>query len=202
MDAQPTITQAIAQTIDVLCASGRPDLAEVVANTWGDSKTDRVTGLHNRTSFEELLEYERDRAHRYGRKLSLLVLDIDDFKKVNDTLGHLAGDDVLRCIATNLESACRVTDRASRIGGDEFAIILPETDFAAALDIGSRVEKQLAGLHVVTCGGPTKTSVTVGVATLCEADTCSSLFDRADQALLSKKGRRRTRRHASGARRQ
>jgi len=188
--------RVIAETIDVLCAAGRPDLAEVVAGTWKTAELDAVTGLQNRASFEVFLDYERDRALRYGRDLSVIILDVDDFKGVNDALGHLAGDDVLRCVATNILRTCRATDRAARIGGDEFAVILPETSPDQARLLGQRLADHLDGLPVVTRGGTTTTSVTVGVASMVGEESVESLFDRADQALLGlKRERHQRRRH-------
>lgn len=184
--------RAIAETIDVLCAAGRPDLASVVADTWRTAEVDHLTGVQNRASFEQMLEYERERARRYDRDLSVLVVDVDDFKRVNDTMGHLAGDDVLRAVATHLARSFRSTDRVARIGGDEFAVILPETSPAQASRLAERVAEGLRVLSVVTRGGPVSVSVTVGVAALEGEESVTSLFDRADQALLDLKRVRRT----------
>src|SRR5205823_14021587 len=88
--------------------------------------TDALTGLRNRRFFYETLQRECKRARRYGRSLALLVLDLDDFKAINERVGHLAGDDVLAETAARVRGALRASDVACRVGGDEFAVILPE----------------------------------------------------------------------------
>src|SRR5206468_1848240 len=88
---------------------------------------DALTGLHNRRYFHETLEREVSRAQRYGRKLALIVFDLDDFKAINDRIGHLSGDAVLAEAAERVRSAVRSADIACRVGGDEFAIVLPES---------------------------------------------------------------------------
>jgi len=187
---EETPTQAIAAAIDALRSSGKDDLADAVAALWTDAQLDHVTGLHNRASFEKHLEYERSRALRYDRSLSLLVLDVDDFKGMNDRLGHLAGDDVLRCVASTLQRSSRATDRVARIGGDEFALLLPETSEQEALWTAERMRGYLSTLDVVARGATARASVSVGVATLRGAETASALFHRADLALLAaKRGR-------------
>lgn len=190
----------IERTLDVLNAVGHPELAEVVSDLWSAAQLDHVTGLYNRATFEQLLDYERQRAIRYGRDLSLLILDIDDFKEVNDRLGHLAGDDVLRCVASNLRRSARSTDVAARVGGDEFALILPETPAEATEEAAERIRETLDGLDVVARGGTTRTSVTVGMATLAGSEPWSRLFDRADQELMERKRSRRAVGHSSRAR--
>ena len=102
--------------------------------------TDPLTGLYNRRLFGESLEKELNRARRYGQPLGLVILDLHDFKEVNDKHGHPRGDDVLRATAATLKKALRTSDFAFRIGGDEFALLLPQTDSAQALALSRRVE--------------------------------------------------------------
>ncbi len=102
--------------------------------------TDPLTGLYNRRLFGETFEKELNRARRYGLPLGLVVLDLHRFKEVNDKHGHPRGDEVLRAAATTLKSALRTSDSAFRIGGDEFALLLPQTDAAQALALSRRIE--------------------------------------------------------------
>jgi diguanylate cyclase (GGDEF)-like protein len=101
--------------------------------------TDPLTGLYNRRLFSESFEKELNRARRYGLPLSIVILDLHRFKEVNDKYGHPRGDDVLRAAASTLQKALRTSDSAFRIGGDEFALLLPQTDAAQALALSRRV---------------------------------------------------------------
>jgi len=102
--------------------------------------TDPLTGLYNRRLFAESFEKELNRARRYGLPLGIVILDLHRFKEVNDKYGHPRGDDVLRATATTLQKALRTSDSAFRIGGDEFALLLPQTDAAQALALSRRIE--------------------------------------------------------------
>jgi diguanylate cyclase (GGDEF)-like protein len=102
--------------------------------------TDPLTGLYNRRMFAESFEKELNRARRYGLPLGIVILDLHRFKEVNDKYGHPRGDEVLRAAATTLQKALRTSDSAFRIGGDEFAVLLPQTDAAQALALSRRIE--------------------------------------------------------------
>src|SRR5271163_3435529 len=102
--------------------------------------TDPLTGLYNRRLFGESFEKELNRARRYGQPLGLVILDLHRFKEVNDTHGHPRGDEVLRAAAATLKNALRTSDSAFRIGGDEFALLLPQTDAPQAMALSRRVE--------------------------------------------------------------
>jgi diguanylate cyclase (GGDEF)-like protein len=146
---------------------------------------DALTGLHNRRFFHETLEREAARAHRYDRDLALVVLDVDDFKAINDRIGHLAGDGVLASVAGRLREAVRSADVACRVGGDEFAIILPESSLAEADQLYRRVQEAMAAAPV----GPAGTlSLSAGIAQLQKADGAAAFFQRADDALYRAKG--------------
>src|SRR5437868_7023408 len=106
--------------------------------------TDPLTGLYNRRLFSEAFEKELNRARRYGLPLGLVILDLHRFKEVNDKHGHPRGDEVLRAAATTLKRALRTSDSAFRIGGDEFALLLPQTDAEQALALSRRVETVFA----------------------------------------------------------
>jgi len=106
--------------------------------------TDPLTGLYNRRLFEESFEKELNRARRYGLPLGIVILDLHRFKEVNDRYGHPRGDEVLRAAATTLQRALRTSDSAFRIGGDEFAVLLPQTDAAQAIALSRRIEAVFA----------------------------------------------------------
>jgi diguanylate cyclase (GGDEF)-like protein len=106
--------------------------------------TDPLTGLYNRRLFAETFDKELNRARRYGLPLGIVILDLHRFKEVNDRYGHPRGDDVLRAAATTLRKALRTSDSAFRIGGDEFALLLPQTDAAQALALSRRIETVFA----------------------------------------------------------
>src|SRR5256886_5407617 len=105
---------------------------------------DALTGLHNRRFFHETLARECARAHRYERKLSLIVFDLDDFKEVNDRIGHLAGDTVLAEAAERVRDVVRTADIACRVGGDEFAVILPESSLEDADQLYRRIQNAVS----------------------------------------------------------
>jgi diguanylate cyclase (GGDEF)-like protein len=106
--------------------------------------TDPLTGLYNRRLFAESFEKELNRARRYGLPLGIVILDLHRFKEVNDTYGHPRGDEVLRAAASTLQKALRTSDSAFRIGGDEFALLLPQTDAAQAIALSRRIETVFA----------------------------------------------------------
>jgi diguanylate cyclase (GGDEF)-like protein len=145
---------------------------------------DALTGLHNRRYFHETLARECSRAHRYDRKLALVVMDIDDFKSINDRIGHLAGDAVLAAVAERVQSAVRSADVACRVGGDEFAVILPESVLADAEQLYRRVEFAVGARPL----GPfERIHLSAGLAELQSEDDAKSLFERADEALYRSK---------------
>ncbi len=123
-----------------------------------DAVTDPLTGLHNRRLFAESFEKELNRARRYGQPLGLVTLDLHRFKEVNDKHGHPRGDDVLRAAAATFKKSLRTSDSAFRIGGDEFALLLPQTDSPQALALSRRVQTVFAEMLQ-----PLQLSVTVGM---------------------------------------
>jgi len=145
---------------------------------------DALTGLHNRRYFHETLARECARAHRYGRKLALVVFDLDDFKDVNDRIGHLAGDAALAEAAERLRTAVRAADVPCRVGGDEFAVILPESGLADAQQLFARIQRAMSSRPLGNAG---TIHVSAGVADLKAEDDSISLFERADDALYKAK---------------
>jgi len=108
------------------------------------SNTDGLTGLYNHRYFIEALDYEVERAIRYNHKLSLAILDFDDFKSINDNYGHSKGDYVLAAIANKIKESCRETDIVCRYGGDEIVVIFPETTYEKALEVSERISKKVS----------------------------------------------------------
>jgi diguanylate cyclase (GGDEF)-like protein len=145
---------------------------------------DALTGLHNRRFFHETLARECARAHRYERKLSLIVFDLDDFKEINDRIGHLAGDAVLSEAAERVRDVVRTADIACRVGGDEFAVILPESSIQDADQLYRRLQNAVSSRPIGQAG---KLFLSAGVAELRAEDDPVSFFQRADDALYRAK---------------
>jgi diguanylate cyclase (GGDEF)-like protein len=145
---------------------------------------DALTGLHNRRYFHETLAREVARAQRYGRRLALVVFDLDDFKAINDRIGHLAGDAVLAEIAERVRGVVRTADIACRVGGDEFAVILPESSMEDADQLYHRVRGAVSSRAVAQAG---RLNLSAGIAELTEDDDPTTFFERADEALYRAK---------------
>jgi len=150
---------------------------------------DALTGLHNRRYFHETLAREVARAHRYSRGLALVIVDIDDFKGVNDRIGHLAGDGALAETAERVREAVRESDIPCRIGGDELGLILPESRLADAQRLAARIEQAVVARPIARAG---HLRVSVGFAELQPNDDSTSLFERADQSLYAAKQMRKS----------
>ncbi len=150
---------------------------------------DGLTGLINYQAFHELLEKELSRAKRYDKPLSLAIGDIDHFKRVNDTYGHLAGDHVLRVVAEHLEKGVRESDIIARYGGEEFAILITESPLEAALAAVERLREALSELQVDYEGQKLSVTMSFGVASLSPGQdiTKNNLIKKADTALYKAK---------------
>ena len=152
--------------------------------------TDELTGLSNNRRFRELISKEAARAGRFGHELSLIMLDIDDFKNINDTYGHLQGDEVLRMIGRVLDAESRGVDEPARYGGEEFAVALPETGLTGAIELAERIRARIESESVPRTDGEAELHVTasVGAATLPgSAEDEQSLIAAADAALYDAK---------------
>ena len=182
---------------DALGESGAPDLEEVAlragpaidnARRFREARQladlDALNGLHNRRYFHETLAREVARAHRYSRSLALVVFDLDDFKAINDRIGHLAGDGVLAEAADRVREVVRAADVACRVGGDEFAVILPESSLKDADQLYARLEEALSVRPIGQAG---RLRVSAGVTELRPDDDATSFFERADEALYRAK---------------
>lgn len=156
------------------------------------ASTDPLTGALNRRSFFARGEVEFERARRYQRPLTMLVIDLDHFKAVNDTFGHDGGDAVLVALTESLSADLRASDLFGRIGGEEFVILLHETDVATAEALANRLRLDVSGLAIPTHRGIATITISIGAA---GSDTASttirSLFERADEALYTAKDRGR-----------
>jgi diguanylate cyclase (GGDEF)-like protein len=194
---------AIAITLTFYLARTMHELHERVS---GQAITDELTGLSNQRRFRDLLAKETERAKRFKHDLSLLMLDLDDFKKVNDTHGHLQGDDVLKAVAVAVREESRGVDEPARYGGEELAVALPETSADGAHELAERIRTRIEDVRVPLRDGRGTTGVTVsiGVAQLGgSVDSPDQLIEAADKALYAAKrgGKNRSRKARGGTRR-
>jgi diguanylate cyclase (GGDEF)-like protein/PAS domain S-box-containing protein len=156
--------------------------------------TDYLTGLHNRRFFMQRLQEECERVRRHGSNLSVLLFDLDHFKLVNDTCGHDVGDRVLKLVAQVSTNIKRITDVAARIGGEEFALLLPETDQRGAVKMAQRLRESVADLQIAELsesasrGNPPTVTTSVGVATVGPRSLdLDNVLKHADEALYKAK---------------
>lgn len=150
--------------------------------------TDSLTGLFNRRRFMELAEREFARGKRYQGARTILMMDIDHFKRVNDTHGHDVGDEVLRELARISRTALRELDILGRLGGEEFGVLLPETDAGPAMEVAERLRRAIEQSPIATGAGEMRITVSIGAATSKdEAETVETLLKRADVALYEAK---------------
>jgi diguanylate cyclase (GGDEF)-like protein len=155
-----------------------------------EARIDSLTGLANRRALEEILAAEISRAQRFTHQLALVLLDLDRFKEINDSFGHAAGDVMLRAVSRLLTSLARQGDTVARWGGEEFIVVLPETDLPGAQRFAERLRRTIEAHSV----GDMQTSASCGVATMLPEDSVEELLGAADQALYQAKsnGRNRT----------
>jgi diguanylate cyclase (GGDEF)-like protein len=151
---------------------------------------DAQTGVSTRASVLELADRERERACRYGRNLAVVFVDVDGLKTVNDTYGHSAGDQLILTVARALSAELRGTDSIGRLGGDEFLLVLPETDFVGARRVVNRLRVRLATLRLHVGSAAVRPSASFGFAALGEG-LSGDIIDVADQRMLEDKRRRR-----------
>lgn len=153
------------------------------------AKTDSLTGLSNRRHFLELAEKELARARRYDKLLSVLMLDLDQFKGINDTHGHQTGDSVLRMVGEVCRRTLREVDIVGRLGGEEFAILLPEIDVMQAMEVAERLRQDIANAVIpLEQGGELNATASIGITTLTADDAnIDKLLDLADKAMYEAK---------------
>lgn len=162
------------------------------------SARDTLTGLYNRWYVMEKIDSEMNRALRHGAPMSVLMLDLDHFKNVNDSFGHSVGDQVLKNVGQVLRESCRVYDVPGRYGGEEFCIVLPETRVGNTSAVAERIRSRLASTKIPIGSTSVTVTASIGVAGLDSSSdesvvSAAALLDRADQALYSAKHHGRNR---------
>src|SRR5581483_429570 len=162
------------------------------------SARDSLTGLYNRWFVMEKIESELNRALRHGAPMSVLMLDLDHFKRVNDSFGHSAGDEVLKSVGQVLRESCRVYDVPGRYGGEEFCIVLPETRLNNTTGVAERIRSRLAQTQLAVAGQSISVTASIGVAGMDSVTregviTAAALLERADRALYAAKHHGRNR---------
>jgi diguanylate cyclase (GGDEF)-like protein len=166
------------------------ELREANATLREMATRDGLTGLYNHRTFQDLLRREVAEAQRYRRPLSLVLFDIDHFKKVNDTYGHPAGDAVLREVSRVAAETARASDTVARYGGEEFAVVLPETDARGAVILAERIRRGIEALEIVCGAQRLRVTVSLGVcpwAPESPSDVVPNLVEVADKALYAAK---------------
>jgi diguanylate cyclase (GGDEF)-like protein len=152
------------------------------------ASTDSLTGAYNRKSFEELLRLQTELARRYKNPLSLIMFDLDHFKRVNDTHGHLSGDYILKTLIGIVKDSIRRTDLLGRWGGEEFMLLTPGAGLEQAAELAEKIRKRVGEFHFATVGSVT---ISCGVAALADGDTRTDLIKKADDALYQAKDKGR-----------
>ena len=156
-----------------------------------EARTDHLTGLANRREFERVMEREVALAERHGRRLSLMMIDLDNLKRINDRQGHRAGDGALRLVAQQLQRVVRASDVCARVGGDEFAVAMPETEVDRARDVATRLRRAVQ--HVgLSARSPEAVEVSIGIASWHKGQDWQGVYQAADGDLYEDKRRRKT----------
>jgi diguanylate cyclase (GGDEF)-like protein len=180
----------INDSLEILCDSLQRGLE--YEDLFERASHDMLTGLSNRRVFDERIPGMMESSRRYNRPLTMLSMDLDHFKNINDTLGHLAGDEVLKSVAKVLTQAVRSTDLLVRMGGDEFLLVLDNADSAAAQVLAERLCKAIDSLNV-WADKNVKLGVSIGLAQFQETETLSQWLERADDILYHAKANGRSR---------
>ena len=176
------------------------ELKRLERELYRQAAVDMLTGLANRRSFLSQLGRAFAQARRQGQPLSLLYLDVDHFKLINDRYGHAAGDEVLKAFAEVVAQQVRSADLVGRIGGEEFAVLLPDADGAQAAEVAARVRRAVAEREIDTGAATLKVTVSIGLATLQAGhEHPDRLLEDADGALYVAKQRGRNRVEQAGA---
>ena len=156
-----------------------------------EARTDHLTGLANRREFERVMEREVALAERHKRRLALMMIDLDNLKRINDRLGHVAGDGALRLVAQQLQRVVRASDVCARVGGDEFAVAMPETDIDRAREVATRLRRAVDHA-ALSMRAPENVEVSVGIAAWGAGQDWEAVYQAADADLYDDKRRRKT----------
>lgn len=182
------------ENLEHIVAERTRELSELNARLERLAVTDGLTGVYNHRRFQEAINAELLRSERHKRPLAVLMIDVDFFKKVNDAMGHPAGDELLRRLAEVLSRDLRQTDLIARYGGEEFAVILPETTKSEALQVGERMRAAVEERINHDTPWPTKVTVSIGVATYPEdGKSTEQIIHAADQSMYVAKRQGRNR---------
>lgn len=175
-----TLQERLAERVSEL-QSARDELARLAS-------TDVLTGLFNRRQWFELAGIELNRSRRYAQPFSLLTADLDHFKRINDTHGHGLGDEVLKRFAGVLQTECRASDIVGRLGGEEFAVLLPQTPLSAAQDVARRIVEACRTISVPAPAGHVTVTCSVGATEASASDpSLETMLERSDRALYQAK---------------
>jgi diguanylate cyclase (GGDEF)-like protein len=183
----PLLPSACALVLAGLALRQRSRIASLRARIDDANRTDPLTGLINRRAFEEQLGLELERATRAGRPMSVVVGDIDGFRSVNEHHGHAAGDAALQSVAQNALKWKRRIDVAARIGGEEFALLLPMTTLEAATTVAEKLRCVIEAAAFRHHGEPVQVTVSAGLTDFRPGDTMTTVYERADGALYQAK---------------
>jgi diguanylate cyclase (GGDEF)-like protein len=154
------------------------------------SYEDALTGIANRRRFEQQLSVALADGKRPHHPLCLALLDLDNFKQINDVHSHAAGDEVLKAVAQAMKSVVRASDLPARFGGDEFVVLFPHTQAETAHQICDRIQAQVAQLHWPGRSSPLRVTLSIGIAQAAEGDTPADLLHRSDDAMFRQKAAR------------
>lgn len=156
-----------------------------------EARTDHMTGLANRREFERVVEREVALAERHGRSLALMMIDLDNLKRINDRHGHRAGDEAIRLLAQQLQRVVRASDVCARVGGDEFAVAMPETDVERARDVAIRLRRAVQNVGL-SAKSPETVGVSIGITAWHPGQDWPAVYQAADANLYENKRRRKT----------
>jgi diguanylate cyclase (GGDEF)-like protein len=161
-----------------------------------EARTDHLTGLANRREFERVMEREVALGERHDRRLSMMMIDLDNLKRINDRQGHRAGDGALRLVAQQLQRVVRASDVCARVGGDEFAVAMPETAIERAREVANRLRAAISH-GSLSAKSPEPVAVSIGVAALRPGQDWQAVYSVADADLYEDKRRRKADRQSA-----